>query len=114
VAPLTILYTNSVGSEETRTLVFSALFRLKPNTAGCESHVATALTYSVGTVYEKQVRHYLKSSLVLCLKRRWFHSTWKHFITMCSSTRDLTARVRVANTEVSCDYTGKECMIVTL
>jgi len=38
VAPLTILSTNSVGSEETSSLVFSALFRLKPNTAGCESH----------------------------------------------------------------------------
>ena len=38
MAPLTILSTNSVGSEETRSLVFSALFRLKPNTAGCESN----------------------------------------------------------------------------
>ena len=60
--------------------------------------------------YKKLVPRYQKYPLVLCLKRMWFHSTWKHFIAICGSARDLTARVRVANTEQCRVTTQEKCV----
>ena len=63
-------------------------------------------------VKKKRVLQYKKSSLVLCLKRRCFHSTWKHCIAMCGSACGMTARVREESTEQCCyvNTLQKVCM----